>query len=379
MNATARLFARDGQGARRPPEAERYELVLPADRVTLVSVPAPETNLWAFQQNLAYALEDRLLSPVDTLHVAAGPLVDGTQSALIVEREYLESRLAECRVEGIHPMAAYPETLLLPWQEGRWSVAIVANGAIARTGICGGGWMDAVGRAAVPALLAAAMGEAKRTGISPMALDVYVAEGRPAPDAAAWSAELGIPVALAGQWAPDGARLEPVVNMLQGAFAPPMDPAAKKKLRRAAWGAAAVWALVTIAIVGYWAALAFETSRLQKEISATFREAFPGAEIVDAPLQMRRKIEELKRFSGAVDAPGGFMSLMNIVGPKLGKDAKIERLSYRDQALELELKLPGKAEANALVMALSGEAKVTERISEAVEGGHFISLMVGEP
>ena len=377
MNAVARLFARDGRSA--PPEAECYELVLPADRVTLVSVPAPETNLRAFQQNLAYALEDRLLSPVDTLHVAVGPLIDGAQTALVVEREYLDSKLAELRVAGIHPVAAYPETLLLPWQEERWSVAIVGKGAIARTGICGGGWMDAVESAAPPALLAAAMDEARREGKTPMAVDVYVAEVCAAPDMEGWSAELGVPVTLAGQWLADAARLEPAVNMLQGTYAAPMDPATRKKLRRAVWSAAAVWTLVTLAAGGYWAALAYETSQLQKEINGAFREAFPGAGVVDAPLQMRRKLDELKRFSGAVDAPGGFMSLMNIVGPKLGKDAKIERLSYREQTLELELKLPGKAEADALLKALSAEAKVTERISDAVEGGHFISLTVGEP
>ena len=82
--------------------------------------PKPET--------LAYAAEDQLAAPLETLHLIFGPAdAHGYRRALVIERQVMAELIGLLKTHGIDPLAIHVDANLLGaeqpcalWLEGRW-------------------------------------------------------------------------------------------------------------------------------------------------------------------------------------------------------------------------------------------------------------------
>ena len=76
-----------------------------------------------------------------------------------------------------------------------------------------------------------------------------------------------------------------------------------------------------------WARLSSESSSLQSRMESEFRRLFPDTTaVVDAPLQMQRRVADLRRNSGMGDA-SDLLPMLAAISPALdGLNAQAERL-----------------------------------------------------
>lgn len=332
------------------PQADSCSIVLPAGRVTLSSVRPPARNRKKFMQALSNAVEDRIMADPESVHVAAGPLLEnGEMPVAIVAREWLQGLLETLRRSGFKPLQAEVETLLAPHQENTWTLVWRGRGGFLRQGEHAGLALDGGGRDAPPPALLLALAE---SASRPASIRLYT-DGAEAPDMEQWSACLGLPVKAMGEWG-RGAPGQGI-NLLQGGFAPAS--ASRDWLPRLKMplvlGATLLGLHIAFSIADL-AMLRHEKNTLAAAMEQGFRAAFPEARvIVDAPLQMRRNLAGLRHAAGLPDR-GDFLPLLGGVAPLLGKDARLQRLDYRDGGLKLDLLLPNPGAAEDLRTRLQG-------------------------
>jgi general secretion pathway protein L len=90
-----------------------------------------------------------------------------------------------------------------------------------------------------------------------------------------------------------------------------------------------------------WAMLAHEKKSLDQDMARSFHAAFGEAStLVNAPLQMRRNLAELRHAAGLQD-DGDFLSLLDAAAPELGKlpVGSVQALHYESGRLDVDLKL----------------------------------------
>jgi type II secretion system protein L len=98
---------------------QRLHLLVPAARCLLTQVPVAKHEARHLGKTLPWTLEERVLEPVEQLHVAHGPVVNGTASVAVINAAWLKQALDELRGAGIQPDFACSELFMLPWQAGR--------------------------------------------------------------------------------------------------------------------------------------------------------------------------------------------------------------------------------------------------------------------
>lgn len=329
------------------PGADLVEAVVPASLVLLARVRLPAAPRRKLLQLLPHIVEEKLMYEPETIHVAAGPqMEDGETAVAIIDKNWMRQVVGALRKAGLPPWRMQPETLMPEVAAGAWSVVWMGNGGFVRTGPVSGLALDG-GNSDVPPLgLMLASKEAAAKGTPPQRIDLHLAELCEPPDLAAWSDQLGIPVSVAGPW--DGAAgmpaADPGINLLQGEFAPAMmKPDWRGRLRIPAMMAGAILTLQLVGALADWAMLANEKRQISAEMQNAFRQAFPEARtVVNAPLQMRRNLTDLRHAHGLPDA-GDFLPVLAKAAPLLFQPGKatIRSMQYDRGALKVELQLNG--------------------------------------
>lgn len=356
------------------PDAETCKLIIPANRVLLSQVQLPAQNRKKFMQALSYAVEDRIMADPESVHVAAGPVLEnGDMPVAIVERAWLENMLASLQQAGIKPVAAETEVLLLPWQEGIWTLAWHGSSGILRHAPYGGMALDGGDHLQPPPGLSLALEEAASR---PASIQIDC-ENAIAPDITAWSNSLGVPVTLANgqkQHVPE----QQGINLLQGPFAP--------GATRPDWLPQLRPAIILIAVLASvqltftlldWAMLKYEKRQLTASMEQSFRSAFPDAKvIVDAPLQMNRNLAELRHAAGLPDH-NDFLPLMASIAPLLDKSSKLLKLDYQQGFLNLHLILPDRNAAETLRARLTAIPLARLESGSTSPDGVEIQLNIG--
>jgi len=113
----------------------RLILAAPSEVITLHRVPLPGRNRALWARAVPYALEDQLVDDIEALHFALASAPDGNGLPVAtlnhaVMRDWLEA----CAQAGLAPIAVIPDVLLLPWQDGDWSILVENRRALVRTG-----------------------------------------------------------------------------------------------------------------------------------------------------------------------------------------------------------------------------------------------------
>lgn len=355
--------------------AQHCRIVLPAGRVTLARVRPPTQNRKKFMQALAFAVEDHIMADPETVHVAAGPMLDsGDMPVAIVERTWLRSLVDTLRDVGIKPERAEVETLLAPWQEPAWTLVWRTQGGFLRQGAYAGMALDGGGRQTPPPGLDLALAE---VGEKPTSIRVYGDETSQ-PDVAQWSSVLKVPVEFVGPWSSVPLLSGQGINLLQGEFAPA--GAAREWLPRLRPALVLCGVMIAVQVafsVIDWALLRHEKKTLSASMEQNFRAAFPDAKtIVDAPLQMSRNLAGLRHAAGQADRDD-FLPLLAEVAPLLGQDGRTRHLEYRQGSLKLDLTLPDNAAADALRTRLQASPRARLQIEKSGTSGLDAHVTIG--
>lgn len=311
----------------------RLLLIAPGEAITLHQVPLPSRKRSTWARAVPYALEDQVVEDIETLHFALASAPDGDcLPVAVVNRDTLRGWLDACAQASLVPAALLPEPLLLPWQEGDWSLLLDGQRAVVRTGRWDG---FATEQDLLELLLNQALVDAGDA--RPQRLRVW---GHPPPALA----EIGLDPLIEDS-APEplsvlASAYQPLatINLLQGGYS-----------LRAHWGrwlrpwrAAAVLAGLWLLVQGisqmheYWS-LRREQVALRAAMEQVYKEAVPGAtRIVNPKVQLETRLRELRPASAS---SGAFLELLYRSGQPLVSftDVTLRGLSYRDGQLDLDL------------------------------------------
>ena len=312
---------------------ERLVLVAPGAAVTLHRVALPSRKRATWARAIPYALEEQLAEDVETSHFALGNAPDGDELPVaVVSHATLRAWLETCSQAGLMPSAVLPEPLLLPWQEGDWSVLLDGPQAVVRTGRWEG---FATERENLGLLLNLVLAEASET--QPQRIRNW---GCPPPELA----EIGLETlieenppeplqVLAGGYQPATA-----IHLLQGPYSSQAQLGRWLRPWRTAAALAGVWLLLQggMQVYAHWR-LQREGVALRTAMEQVYRDAVPGAtRIVNPKVQLEARLRELRSSSAGSGALlellyGGGQPLVNFPGVTL------RAISYRDGQLDLDL------------------------------------------
>jgi general secretion pathway protein L len=330
--------ALSGANAGAPPaetlaRARRVLVLVPTEQVLLLETPRMSAQRAQFAKALPFALEDQLASPVEDLHFALPErLSEARVPVAVVERRVLRGWLDRLARDGIRADALIPEALALSCVDGG-TLVIEDKRALLRMAQAQAGASDLVG---LPDWLSMFVdsGEISK-------LDVYDFRIAPA---------LSLPVVVSNYHARQRDALaffatqlgaEPMLNLLQGEFAPAHRQAPALRLWRVAGALAAAAVLLFFVYFGtdYWR-LSHESRQLDAAMRDALHESFPEMDKVDGdPRQLMESA--LTRIRGGADA-GGLLRVLALISPTLGSTTRttLKSVEYHNATLELGLRAP---------------------------------------
>lgn len=342
------------------PPGMRAQVWSPAADSLLTTVKLPTRSRSKIQQALPFALEDQLAGEPEEMHFAYQVLGQGELAVAVTARERLDAWREAFALSGIGIQSLAPLTLGLARAEGAWSALWHEGQLVVRTGDFSG-FEAALSGAAPPAILVAALRDARAQGKAPSRMVVHNA---PADfSAAQWSTALELPVERSAQDLWHALTRAPGLSLLAGeASATGALHPVLPRLKPAA-------IMLSIWIVGsflfdfwQWWGLSREAKRQRSEMTEIFRRAFPDAKtIVDPALQMQRNVAQLQGMGGG---PGDFLPLLAKAAPALQASggAVLQGAQYGNGALTLELQLSDFQMLEGLKRALEGRGLKVETV-----------------
>lgn len=345
------------------PQIEPCEAIAPAAVVMLTTVKLPVRSGEKARRLLPFAVEDQLAVETDSVHFALGaPLAEGNVALAVVDKNWLKHSLAVLAAHGFLPQHLYPEMLLPAWSDETWAMVWDGQHGLVRTGQHSG--MALEGDLLAPLCLSAALRHHP-----PKQICLYADN---LPD---WAANLSVPVTLNPRWQWIQTAWKDVpLDLLQGELARRQFhwkglPALKPVL----WIALAMLSLQLIGTgVEVWR-LQREKQQLQASMESSFRQTFPEATVVvDPVLQMERQRATLRRAAGIADSHD-FLPLLSKVMPLL-PGVSTQKISYENQSIKLELRLPNTAAVDAVRAHIHNAPFKTELVVE----GLIVRLKVWE-
>ncbi len=287
------------------PRADRVVAVAPVARILYLETLLPPVSRAKRNALLNYAIEDKLTIDPDTVHATVlAESRDAEHVVAVVDKQWLSGVINGCRQADRLPRAMVCEADVLTARPGEWMVAPGVPHGFARRDDGFVLHLDAASVEEIPFALGLALNEARQKGRSPSALGVVLPK-EAMPKAAAlceaWQSALGVPVrAQEHDSAAALALVASRANLLTGEFAPRQERSGKNASGRL------VAALLAAMVLVHLAFTAIDNARMKSEresrfarMAATFRTLFPETQaVVDAPLQMQRKLAELRRERG---------------------------------------------------------------------------------
>lgn len=302
------------------PRAEKLIATVPASRIVFMETPLPQVSHTRREALLRYAIEDKLTIDPETIHAVLLGLADGKSDATgsvktsatpnyivgALDRDWVRSALAWLGSAKLNPRAVFAETEIVAAAVNEWAIVIGKNQSYAKRHDGFAYSLDSGTTSMQPPFaLSLALREVANP---PTALAIYTVGDEATPINAAlanqWQQALKIPTRFAGQLnlAQSGMHLwqRKDGNLLTGEFKPHSAGASwAGHLQPVTWLLAALFSLQLLFSVADWRQLDWQRIALEGEMRQLFQTAFPKAlAIVDAPLQLKRNLESLKRERG---------------------------------------------------------------------------------
>lgn len=347
--------------------SEALHLLLPAARCLVTTVPVAPHEIKLLHKTLPWMLEERLLEPVEQVHVASGPVQSGSAAVSALDGAWLKQVLDTLSAAGLQPRSARADVLVLPWQQGQWTVFLAADDkapALVRHGAHAG---FACARSNLRLALQLLLNESAEP---PAQFHVYAEPGVDVNAAEAFPDLLQARLELKRQswWQSVQAERLPVCDLLQGRFAPPLPWADWWRQWRA------VAALLVALLVSDLVAVTLHTGRLQRqtlageaELVRLYRSVQPDGVVVDPRAQLEQVVAAL----GGSTSPG-FLTLLTRMAPALAAspDAVVQSLEYSASTGDLHLQVvtAGFAAAESLRVRLQGAGLEAELLGSSSDG-----------
>ena len=370
----------------------RVVALAPASHILLAEPELPPGSGVKLARAVPFALEEQLTEDVDQLSFSIGRRRPGGRTPVaVVSRDTLQSWIARLAAAGIDPVAIYPDISLVPenpghtvlWLEGprltvrrpgalAFAVELTpVTEALVVAGVIPDPLAEPPREGDVPAPLESAVLYATREdwtrvqdefqGLAGMfaALKVQILTDGPLP----WLAR-----SLQGTEA---------VNLLQGEFARSTDYNARwLRWRTAAMLAGGLlFAHIAAAMIRIHQAN-HETQSLDTQISQIFQQVMPSEKMQDPRRQMQSRLDRI-RHSGA--GPEYFLHALEVLSGAIStaSNARIDSLSYREQALDLRVTAPSLSALSQLSQQVSKQGLTADiQSSQPVEGGIDAHLQV---
>ncbi|WP_432719798.1 type II secretion system protein GspL [Jeongeupia wiesaeckerbachi] len=294
------------------PAAERLEWLIHPAHTGLHTLTLPRQSPAKLRALLPHALDDELLAPVDTLHLALRANTDGRVDVRSIDKAWLTAWLQHFAATQRTPAAAWALADLLPSDQGALQLSI-EPGALLRDDNGDTVWLDDA------SLLATLAGDASALDLDSLALQAC-----------------------------DG------VNLLQGDLTPRTAPKLDWRLWRHAGTLLGVaLALWLIGNVAHWWQLRQSVDAARQALRQSYAAAFPGEPIVDPALQLASKLRQSGSKADTLTA-----RLQRLENAGIGAGA-ISRITYQNGRLTLELNTAA-ADAAAAQLAAAGETITRE-------------------
>lgn len=367
-----------------PKDADKVQLVVPADQVFIVRARLPKEARRRAGSVLVYAVEEQTLGEPDANRVVwLG--TDGEDDVLAVIDKNGLVRWREALQEiGVREYEIHCETLLVPLASHEWTLAWNGDSGFVRTGPLEGAATDQGDRDEPPLALSLMLEEAIARGKRPNAIAIYALHPDAILDMGAWQRELGVPLRFAGLWDWRAAKSPADVSLARERRRWSVFARLAMRVRPAAVIAGIALTFHAAALTFDWAWLASEQYSLRRDMEKQFRAAAPDVmTIVDPALQMRRKLAEARHVAGFPDE-GDFLPMIERVaeGTRDNPPGNLRALSYEAGRMTLEFANVDAAAAQRLMSGLrqaglSVEAQsASERQPAALEGGTRPLLLV---
>jgi general secretion pathway protein L len=331
-------------------------LLVDACDVSLHAISLPPLSGARLLRALPNLLEDRLLQDASACAFALGPsLPDGQRMVAVIDRAWLEFACGAFERRGVRLVGAWPAQLALPaGPEGAFVLACVGNTVILRAAP----WRSLAGHAgsdpaqhleALEAMVAIASVGDSPAGApagafagAPGTLHAHAADvaWRQALESFATRRRLGIEL---HPWAIDTGCPIDLLTARPGS-------AGRRRLAAIDWRAwrlpaALAAASLLVSVFGlnlHWLQLQRERSALRERLEATFREAFPQAQVVVDPLlQMQRLVGDRRALAGR-SAHDDVLPLATRLARALGTEGldALAGLDYRENRLRVRWRVP---------------------------------------
>lgn len=319
------------------PDCDACEVIAPATRVLLTRVKLPRVSQKRLAEIAAFAVEESIIPEPENNHVVTGPLLpDGSTLLAVVDKAWMKSILARLGQYGLKPERMLIETLLPKLQPESWALVWHGRDGFLKCGEHCGNALDVNG-AEPPLGLRLAL-----QGVHPSRVVVHA---ETYPDLEHWGRALGMDLIEGQAWDWRSADCENQLNLLQGEFSHKRKEFSWQPLRPAIAMLMLMLVMQFSGIIYDWVHLAGEKKALLAQMEHIFRKSFPEAKVVvDAPLQMQRKLEEIRRSSGN-QQPGDFMPLLASVSKELAAlpPKSLVSMDYSRDGIDFEIGFPSEA------------------------------------
>ncbi len=316
------------------PRARLCRLVLAGDLVLSLKTPLPDLPERRLAPLLGAAAEAVTLVDADDIHaVLMERGEDGEATLAVVEEAWLSRVLSRLAGLGLHPDAALPEYLLLPWTQDGWSVGWRGSDTLVRFCKAQGMSLD---DGEPPVGLSLALAQRGRPGV----VKVYQGGQVGAPDWARWRAGLETTLEMAGPWDWRTAPWPELPSLLQGRHASKRNRVDwKRLLRPLLWGVVALAGIQFVGLALDWAMLERESASLRQEARDLAERALPAhATVVDPAWQMAERLQQLHSATGSPSANAfvGLLGRLSQAWPA-GAGTQVQTLAYEGGALTVSL------------------------------------------
>lgn len=297
----------------------RVVAIVPAAKTVLHSLAIEGLTEPQARGAARLAMADTAVVPVETLHVAVGPDVDGTRAAIAIDATHMTQRLVDLAAEGFDPDAMVPALLVPPHPDSGFVRALLGDESVVRgpdvafaddpvlTPLLAPGDIVTLDREAIEAALIAAV-------------------------------------------------LVPPLDLRQGQFAKRRRWAVDRtKLRTIQWLAAACLATLLLVPLARLINLTWTASAVEARSIARAQAAMPGVTIVNPVAQLDERLGALGLQNG------GFLPLASAMAAAVEAvpGVEVERLTYAGPAgLSVGIRAPNPADLQSLSTRITGSSWV---------------------
>ena len=347
-------------------------LLVPGNLVTLTQAAIPTRSHQRALKAIPYALEDQLVSDVETLHFAHGDKrPDDAIPVAVIEQQRMQDWLQTSSELDIKLDAIIPDVLSLPLHEQGWSILIQGDTALVRTGTQSGFSFDCEN---LTQTLNLALVET--SGPKPERMYLYLADNLIPVGLLELFKEKEIeceqihisdnPIKLLQQ----NYRPEQSINLLQGDYRPQSRYLSLLKPWRTPAILVAIAILVEVLFMTVQnSSLNSRLSTLQAQQTALFRTTFPEIKRIQDPvLQMQQKLSQLR---GTLGSRGhGFPDLLarSVKALAINKGTHITGIKFQKGTLELELDLKSLSHLDPVKEQLNKQNLSVEVLSANASG-----------